>query len=462
MADLRNLEGDLEGTVARLAKTVTFAELMAQQETGRSLRLDSKATDLSLRPHLQGVIVRVWNGARWVESATSPITGRSLDTIVDALGRPAPGPQGPAPGVSATTRGEWETRVAKPADHLGGEEMIELARDALGWAKTVPGVSEVSVNMGWEHDERLYLNSAGARCWQRVSRVRATVAPIAMENGRAEYDYLSEGGIGGEERLAFLTEAEVLKAAHASVELLQAPLAPTGEMGVVLDASVSGLFAHESFGHGAEADQFLRDRSYLRSIVGTTVAPPFVTIADDGAFPGAWGSIYCDDEGHPGQKTMLIDHGRFVGALHDRETAAALGTRATGNTRRADFLSRAFVRMTNTYVEPGDRTFEELLEEVGNGVLLEHGTSGIEDPLGGQMQLKVRKGRRIEHGKLGGLVTSMALSGRVLDFLRAIRGVGQANDLRIQPGYCGKGHHDLVPNGTGGVPLASRAIVGPA
>ncbi|MGI0129498.1 MAG: metallopeptidase TldD-related protein, partial [Thermoplasmata archaeon] len=153
---------------------------------------------------------------------------------------------------------------------------------------------------------------------------------------------------------------------------------------------------------------------------------------------------------------------RFIGALLDRESAAALGAKSTGNTRRSDFLSRAYVRMTNIYVEPQDWTIEELVKEAGDGIFLEHWTSGMEDPLGGQMQIKVQRGRRIEHGELTDLVSSMALSGTVLAFLRDIRGVGNTTNLEMESGFCGKGHGDYLPTGDGGPPLLSRAVVGPA
>ena len=76
---------------------------------------------------------------------------------------------------------------------------------------------------------------------------------------------------------------------------------------------------------------------------------------------------------------------------------------------------------------------EELVHEAKNGVLLQNFTSGIEDPLGGNMQLKVKKGRRIENGELTDIFSSMALSGKVLEFLREIRGV--------EPGF----RHGLEP-----------------
>jgi len=426
--------------------------------------MDSKAATLLAEPRLGGASFRAWDGRRWVEAASSDFDGHSLtvvvDSLVDAVSRsPA---RGPPPGTPSTVRGEWSTRPRRPMSAMGPEELVSRARTALGWAKSSEAIQEAQVRIDWDEDERLYLNTMGARCSQTVHRTRFSVVPLAIEGGRAQFDFFSRGGVGGEEILDSLTEENVAATARRSKELLSAKEPPSGAMAVILDPGVAGFFAHESFGHGTEADQFLRDRSYLQPLLGQQVGPEFLTIVDDGSFPGGWGSIYCDDEGHPGQKSLLVEKGRFVGALHDTETAAAFHVKPTGNTRRSDFLSRAFVRMTNTYVEPGDRTLEELVEEAHEGVLLERGTSGIEDPLGGQMQLKVKMGRRIENGRLTDLVSSMALSGRVLDFLKAIRGVARRSRLEMEPGYCGKGHGDYIPAGSGGAYLLSQAIVGRA
>ncbi len=462
MASLEEREGDVAGAVRRLARTAAFAEAMAEAGSGETVRLDTKSTSLSARPRLQGVVFRVWTGKRWAEASTSHLAGPELSAAVEHLeGEVAHGGgTAPPPGLSTTTKGSWATHPKRPLHDLGSDGTIALAKEARDWAKAVPDIVEVQVRLSWEEEERLYLNSAGARCHERTLRTHAAVVPIAMENGNPAFDYWSHGGVGGLETVPPLDEPAMRQAAENSRALLHAKAPPSGEMEVLLDDTVAGLFAHESFGHGTEADQFVRDRSYLKPLLGSTVGPEFLSIADDGTVPGGWGSIYCDDEGHPGQKTMLVDHGRFVGALHDRETASLLGAKATGSTRRSDFLSRAFVRMTNTYVEPGDRSVEELIADVQDGVLLEHGTSGIEDPLGGQMQLKVRKGHRIEHGRLTDLVGGMALSGKVLDFLRSTRGVAKGKVGAIDPGFCGKGHGDYLHVGTGGVHLLSRAIVG--
>jgi TldD protein len=464
MSPLSTVEDSLTRALRRLEPRTSYAEALAQSTDGHSLRLDRQARTPEPGPQLDGVVFRAWDGAKWIEGAASGFAPRTLEAIVDDLaGRlPASALATPPPGESPTGRLERSTVERRPLVEFALERRLELARCLFDWSMAVPGVSNTIVTLAHQIDERLFVSTAGARCHQRVARVRGTVVAIAVEGARVEYDYLTLGETGGAEVLDALAQERVVAMAREARALLSAPTPPTGRLAVVLDPSSSGTFAHESFGHGTEADQLLRERSYLKPLLGQTVGPADLTLVDDGSYPAGWGTIYFDDEGHPSQRTVLVDHGRFVEVLHDRESAAAMGRRATGNTRRADFLSRPFVRMTNTFVEPGDWSRDELIREARDGVLLEHCTSGIEDPLGGNMQIKVKKAHRIRHGEVGELIGSMALSGKVLDFLRATRGVSRAADFEMSPGYCGKGHTDLLPAGTGGPYLLSEAVVGPA
>jgi TldD protein len=463
MPSLRDHEAELDRILERVVRYTPFAEILAQGVHGGAVNVDNKTHRASTTPRLAGAVVRAWAGTRWVEAAASGFDRASLDAATEGLERDlkAAGTHGPPPGTSSTTVGSAVEVPRRPMRDMSLDREVEFARDLFRWTMAVPGVKNVQAAVMWWDDERFYLNSAGARCHHTACRVRGDIVAIATENGRTEFDYHSEGGIGGQEFLESLGEPSARAVAESAVELLHAKSPPTGPMNVLLDPGTTGTFAHESFGHGTEADQFVRDRSYLQPILGQMVGPESLTIADDGSIPGAWGTVPFDDEGHPAEKTMLLDGGRFVGALHDRDSAAALHARPTGNTRRSDFLSRPYVRMTNIYVEPRDWSFEELVEEAGDGVLLEHWTSGMEDPLGGQMQLKVRRGHRIEHGKVTDTVSSMALSGRVLEFLRDIRGIGKSEKMRMEAGFCGKGHSDYLPTGDGGPYLLSRAVVGP-
>lgn len=461
---LPSVEDELARALERLGEKTAYAEVMAQATGGHLLRHDRNATTPEPAPRLEGAVFRAWDDGRWREVAVSGFGRRALDTSVDALVRrlsPAARARSP-PGDSPTGDQERETVEQRPVTAFGLEARVQLARTLFDWATQVEGIGNAIVTLGHLTDERLFRSTSGARRRQRIVRVRGTVVPLAIDGARVEYDYFSVGGVGGVERLDELSQERVVATAEEAKRLLAAAAAPTGRMTVLLDPSTSGTFAHESFGHGTEADQLLRDRSYLKPLLGARLGPEEITLVDDGSYEGGWGTIYFDDEGHPAQRTVLVDHGVFVEVLHDRASAAAMGRRPTGNTRRADFLSRPFVRMTNTLVEPGEWTRAELIEEAKDGVLLEHCVNGIEDPLGGNMQFKVKKAHRIHRGEVTDLLPSMALSGKVLDFLKAVRGVSRASDFEMAPGYCGKGHTDLLPAGTGGTYLLSEAIVGPA
>jgi len=464
MGELSDAEGDLYRAVARLAQRTPFMEVLAEAATGLSVRYNGRSTSFQCPPRIRGAVFRAWTGTGWSEVSISGLDRTSLRFAEGAIERALvhrPARDAP-PGPSSTARIDQVTPTAHPVRDFAEEEMLALARDVHSWTSGVPDIHETEVQISWRVDERLYLNSAAARCSQAITRVRGIVGHMAMESGQASSDRLVQGGVGGREMLDRLTAEGVHRTAENARALLKAKEPPSGRQNVLLSPSVTGYLAHESFGHGAEADQFVRDRSYLRPLLGQVVGPELLTIVDNGAYPGAWSQIYCDDEGHPAQRTVLVDRGRFVGALHDRATAAALGATPTGNTRRSDVFSRSFVRMTNTYVEPGDSTFEELVKEAHDGVLLESGVGGIEDPQGGQVQVKARMGHRIENGKITDLVSSMALSGKVLEFLRAIRGVSGPQDFQLDTGSCGKGRTDILPNSAGGPYLLSSAVVGRA
>src|SRR5271157_387595 len=464
MGELSDTEGDLYHTVARLAQRTPFVELLAEASAGLSVRHNGHLTTFQRPPRIRGAVFRAWTASGWTEVSVSgldPVSLRFAEGAIERVLAHRPAHDNP-PGVASTLFRSKATPTPRPVRDMGEEEMRTLARDVFSWTSGIPDIHETEVQISWHLDERLYLNSAAGRCSQVICRVRGMVHPVAMENGRAESDRLVQGGVGGREVLDGLTAENARRVADSARALLHAKAPPYGRLNVLLAPSVTGYFAHESFGHGAEADQFVRDRSYLKPLLGKQVGPEILTIVDNGAYPGAWSEIYADDEGHPAQRTVLVDHGRFTGALHDRATAATLGTVPTGNSRRSDVFSRSFVRMTNTYVEPGESTMDELVKEARDGVLLEAGVGGIEDPQGGQVQVKARMGHLIENGKVTDLVSSMALSGQVLKFLSSIRGLSGKEDFALDTGSCGKGRTDFLPNSAGGPYLLSSAVVGQA
>jgi TldD protein len=303
------------------------------------------------------------------------------------------------------------------------------------------------------------VNSAGSDLeWEEV-RTRFRAMSIASDVGRMERYYDGPDGTAGFEtvrdtdieRLGRMTAAE-------AVATLSAGRAPSGPLTVITDPMMSGLLAHEVMGHASEADEVLKERSFLTGAVGRKVASPVISMFDDGTYPGAHGSIPYDDEGTPSSKTQIIRDGIYAGYMHTLETASAMGTEPTGNGRAEDFGKRVWARMTNTYFAPGDRTLDDIIADTKYGILCDKMVSGMEDPVGGGFEARCLRGFLIENGKKTGMLNSFTLTGRALEILQTTDMVSR--EFTVDGGMCGKGIEDWVNVSSGGPYCRSTIIVG--
>jgi len=233
-------------------------------------------------------------------------------------------------------------------------------------------------------------------------------------------------------------------AAAKAVELLAAPPVRGGTYPVVLDPRLAGVFVHEAFGHLSEAD-FVYENPQAREMMtlGRRFGSDIVNIGDDGSAAGLRGTLPYDDEGTPTQRTELIRNGILVGRLHSRETAAAMGEHPTGNARAISFRHPPIVRMTNTYIEGGSGTLEDLIADIPLGVY------AIE-MVGGQTFLEnfsfsAAYGYMIRDGKVAEMVKDVVLAGNLFKSLQSIDRL--AGDFRFNQmgGGCGKGGQSPLP-----------------
>jgi TldD protein len=239
-------------------------------------------------------------------------------------------------------------------------------------------------------------------------------------------------------------EAMFRTAAERALALLTAPSVPGGTFPVVLDPRLAGVFVHEAFGHLSEAD-FVYENPEAREMMtlGRRFGSDLVNIGDDGAAAGLRGTLPYDDEGTPTRRTPLVDHGILVGRLHSRETAAAMGERPTGNARAIDFRHPPIVRMTNTYIEGGTGTLDDLIRDIPLGVY-------AVDAIGGQTYLEnfsfsAAHGHMIRDGKIAELVKDVVLAGNLFQSLQAIDGLAGDFQWNQMGGGCGKGGQSPLP-----------------
>jgi TldD protein len=246
--------------------------------------------------------------------------------------------------------------------------------------------------------------------------------------------------------------------AKRAIDQLSAKPLKGGKNPVVLGPNVVGVFIHEAFGHLAEADLALSG-GVLFNAMNTKIGSDLVTFYDDGTVPGAFGSFKYDDEGVPAQKTLLIQNGVVRGLMHNRETAYKFNLQSTGNARAEDFRVEPIIRMRNTYMEPRDHTFEELLEGVKSGYFFKSFRGGQAN-IDGTFQVGIQEGYEIVNGELGALVRNASISGNTLETLLNIDAVGK--DFTLESGRCGKGQTAFIGDGGPHIRLSEVVVGGSA
>ncbi|MBW4514359.1 MAG: TldD/PmbA family protein [Timaviella obliquedivisa GSE-PSE-MK23-08B] len=290
--------------------------------------------------------------------------------------------------------------------------------------------------------ERLDINGG----FSVVARGEGNVVRQGFESihSRSDYDVLE--GI----------EDRVKSAAQRAVGQLEAIPVKGGQHTVVLDPYLAGVFIHEAFGHLSEAD-FVYENPRMQEllVLGKQIAIPQLNVVDDGTLPGLPGSLTYDDEGVPAQRKYLIKDGILNQRLHNRETAGKLGEAPTGNARALSAMYPPIVRMTNTGIESGDRTFEEMISDIEEGVYAVRMLGGQTN--GEMFTFAAAEGYMIRNGKIAEPVSDVTLSGNVFQTLKDVEAIG--NDSVYKNGGCGKGGQSPLPVSVGGPHVRIKNVV---
>lgn len=321
-------------------------------------------------------------------------------------------------------------------------------------AAALPEVVNRRANYIERSEHVTFSDSSGHEFSYEICRSGFNVLAVASRDGTMQMGYEREHSIHGFD-LRHRQEYG-RNAAKVAVSLLGAGHAKGGRMRVVLDPELAGVFAHEAVGHASEGDLVQEGNSVLAKMTGASIGNNRLTIVDDPALP-EFGFEPFDAEGVAVQRTEIIRKGVVNAFLHSRETLAAVGNGIAGHAR-AMGAEPPLVRMSNTYIENGDSTREEIMEACKNGILLKGSRGGQVDPGRGVFQFNAEYGYLIERGECTTMVRDVSLSGDILSTLHGILLCG--NDRAMHPGYCGKGGQSVpVSDGAPHV-LLDNAVVG--
>ena len=366
--------------------------------------------------------------------------------------------------VAAVTRGHTGAYAAGPARtnrHLYGdenpigapsfEEKVKLLQEIDAYLRAKdPKVRQVTASLaaGWQVVN--ILRADGEKLHDVRSMTRVNISVVVGEGDRQES---GSHGMGGRRGFgAFITEeswhAGADEALRQALINLQAIPAPAGTFDVVLGSGWPGVMLYEAVGHGLEGDFNRKKTSAFAGLMCQQVAAEGVTVVDDGTIEERRGSLTIDDEGTPSGYNVLIEDGKLVGYMQDRQNARLMGMKPTGNGRRQSFAHEPMPRMTNTYMLGGDKTPEEIIASVDNGIYAVSFGGGQVDITSGKFVFGCTEAYLIENGKVGAPIKVAMLIGNGPDAMHRVSMVGNDSKLDTGVGMCGKAGQS-VPVGVG-------------
>lgn len=350
-----------------------------------------------------------------------------------------------------------KTKVEIDPTEISLSDKHDLCRKYNNIILSSKNIQTSSVRYSDAHNTVYFTNSEKSFIVQETIFCGISVLAIAKDGMNVQRAFESVGDLRGyqvvqnfEERCETVTKR--------AVDLLTAEPVTGGTYTVIADPRLCGVFVHEAFGHLSEAD-FVYENKSMREIMtlGKRFGNDALSIVDDGTLVGEAGHSKYDSEGTQTQKTYLIKEGILVNRLHSRETAAKMDEKPTGNARAISYGYQPIVRMTNTYMEPREWTFQEMLADTGDGIY-------AIGAIGGQTNMEMftfsaEEAYRIRNGKLCEKLRDVVLTGNVFETLMNIDAIG--NDLRLFGGLggCGKGAQSPLRVSDGGPHVRIRDVV---
>ncbi len=454
----------LRALTDKLSREYRYASILGTDCRGKLHRVTTTQTSYTDSNWCErGFVARIHNGANYAEYSFNELSEELMDTIAARI-RQTADQRLSSPRLAYPLPDETETRMAEFADvltlpdSLSAEEKLSRLEALKNRASAfAPRLITFGASYEEMHVSKIFL-SAKKDLRQAYVWSSGTLHAVVRREDRTRMSYDVVSGLKGPELLDEL-ETKLEPTVREAEMLLDAGTVAPGEYDIICAPSVTGVIAHESFGHGVETDMYVKGRAKSAEYMGKRVASPLVTLRDGARAARQTGSYVFDDEGSLGSDIVVIKEGVFQSGISDALSASLLSHPTTGNGRRQSYERKAYARMTNTFIEPGRDKLADMIASTPKGYLLEKISSGMEDPKNWGIQLMILFGREIIDGRLTGKVVSpIILTGYVPDVLNAVSMV--STDLELHGGACGKGYKEFAKVSDGGPYIKTKARLG--
>ena len=434
-----------ENVIAKTSPKVDYIDIrFAMGETTSILMKDGKVDEINTGMS-QGARIRVLNNGAWGFAFTTDLS--KINEITETALKLSASLKGDVNlSESDIIKDKVEIDVKIPFNEISVEEKKDIMKEAND-AATIDKVNSTTVSYADSEADQLFMNSDGSEIHIKTSRGRMALNASATNGEIIQFGHGSLGGVKGFEIIA---DADIEKfgrnIGEKAVRLLDASPAPSGQFPVIADPELTGVLIHEALGHAVEGDLILQNDSILKDKIGTQIASDIVNIFDDASLRDGFGYYPYDAEGVKTKPNQLVKDGKLISLLNSRSTASKLGMASSGNAR-SNIADQPIVRMSNTFLQPGDREVDELFEDIDYGIYLKGSRGGQVDTGKGIFQFNAAEGYLIEKGEKTTALRDVSLSGNILETLKNIDAI--ANDFKLSVGFCGKGGQ-TAPVGDGG------------
>ncbi len=438
----------LDRVIARaLAQGGDFADVYLENRNSREIVMEESRFKSGLYGISQGGGVRVISGDKTGYAYTDEITEENLMRAAEVASYVARNGKHIQPVNIETGQRESFVTVQRPLQDIADASRIGIMERANQAALDYdPRVKMAIIEYNDQVRSRVIANSEGLYLRDELPLLFFIVQTMSDDgtNRHMSRERISEHS-GFELFEKDSPEAVAQRAARESIAMLEAEDAPAGTMDVVMENGFGGVLIHEAVGHPLEADNIARGIGAFTGKMGEKVATDVFTMVDDGTLPNYRGTINFDDEGTQAQRNLLIDKGVLQGYMTDILSAKQLDMARTGNGRRESFRHYPIPRMTNTFIEPGKDTPEDILADTKSGIYVQSLSGGSVNPVTGMFNFTCREAYLIENGRKTTPVKGATLIGSCMGVISNIDAV--ANDLAFGPGICGKGQMAEVTAG---------------
>ncbi len=462
MAEIKEVKALLSKIVSQLENIVPYADASYSELRSTSLSKDKTGIETSSDAHA-GVKVRAFDGVQYHETCIQGWQPLLITQEVQRLQSKLKSnpPQGKIytpkldkeqldKDFSTTAQIDPHTiSIAEKADLI-----TKIHEKAIAYDKEI---INCKVNYREEEEFKIYCNR-NKKLSSKWTGCTISILPfVKTKDGQTRYDYQAHFANGFEIKNISPDDLKVLF--ERVLKIKNAGRIEPGKYTALLAPNMSGLLAHESFGHGMESDTIAKGRAKAEEYLGKRIAAASISICDDPAIEGAHGSIFFDDEGQMPRKVFLIKSGIVSEPITESLSAWQRGYTRSCNGRYENFDHKIYARMTNTFFAPGKEDVKAIIKKVKTGLYLHHGGSGMEDPKGWGVQIAGILAEKIVNGKLTGeFYYEASMTGYLPTILANIQAVGNDFSIKNDAGFCGKGHKEWVRVSSGGPTILIKEV----